>query len=70
MNLVFKQCNLPLKNITDCTFYKSCCVGKSYRLPSHESVSAYSPLELIFIDLLGPAHITSHARYKYYVSFY
>jgi len=49
--------------------FKSYCTGKSHRLPSHESNSAYFPLELIFTDLWGPAHITSHASYKYYVSF-
>jgi len=29
----------------------------------------YSPLELIFTDLWDPVHPTSHAGYKYYVSF-
>lgn len=47
----------------------SCCAGKSHRLPSSDSSSAYSPLELIFTDLWGPAHISSYAGYKYYVSF-
>jgi len=69
MNLVFKHCNLSLPNKIDSIFYKSCWGGKSHRLPSHESKSVYSPLELIFTDLWGPTHITSHVGYKYYVAF-
>ena len=44
-------------------------MGKSHKLPSHTSISVYSPLELIFIDLWGPSHLTSYAGYKCYVSF-
>lgn len=34
MKIVLQQCNIPLfnKNVVD--FCASCCVGKSYRLPS------------------------------------
>jgi len=69
MHLVFKHCNLSFPNKVDSIFCQSCCAGKSHRLPSHDSKYVYSPLELIFTDLWGPAHITSHTGYKYYVTF-
>ena len=40
-----------------------------HMLPSHSSTSVYSPLELIFIDLWGPYHLTSYFGFKYCVSF-
>jgi len=69
MHLVFKYCNLSFPNKVDHVFCQSCCAGKSHRLPSHDSKFVYSPLELIFTDLCGPAHITSHIGFKYYVTF-
>jgi len=69
MNLVLKECNISLHNKADSNLYKSSCAGKSHRLPSHDSVSIYSPLELKFANLWGSVDITSDAGYKYYVSF-
>ena len=69
MKIVLKQCNISQlnKNITE--FCSSCCMGKTHRLPSHSSISVYSPLELLFTDLWGPSHVTSYVGYTYYVSF-
>lgn len=69
MQIVLKQCKIPVSNRVDCHFCLTCCAGKSHRLPSHIFNSVYSSLEVSFTDLWGPAHLTSHARYIYYVSF-
>jgi len=67
MKLVFNHCNISSSNIIVSDFCSSCCMGKSHRLPSHSSTSIYSPLELVFIDLWGPSHLTSYAGFKYCV---
>nr|KYP59279.1 Retrovirus-related Pol polyprotein from transposon TNT 1-94 [Cajanus cajan] len=69
LKLVLTQCNLLPSNTYVTEFCLSCCVGKS-RLPSSASQIVYSaPLDLIFIDLWGPSHITSFSGYIYYVAF-
>ena len=63
-------CNIAPFNKNVSEFCSSCYVGNSHRLPSSISETVYStPLELIFTDLWGPSHITSHSGYAYYVSF-
>nr|KYP32713.1 Retrovirus-related Pol polyprotein from transposon TNT 1-94 [Cajanus cajan] len=69
MKLVMNHCKISPSNKIDSHFCSSCCMGKSHKLPSYTSNSVYSPLELIFTNIWGPSHITSYARYKYYVSF-
>ena len=69
LKLVLDQCNISSSNKVVTDFCASCCVGKSHRLSSHASTSVYSPLELVFIDLWGPSHLTSYSGFKYYVSF-
>jgi len=67
--LVFNHCNISPSNKKLSVFCSS-CMGKSHRLPSHTSISVYSPLELIiFTNLWEPSHLTSYAGFKYYVSF-
>ena len=69
MKIVLTHCNIASLNKNSTGFCASCCMGKFYKLPSHSSTSAYSPLELIFTNLWGLSHITSYSSYKYYVSF-
>lgn len=50
------QCNVPVPIKYNFTFCQACCLGKSHRLSSHSSSIVYTfPLELVFIDLWGPA---------------
>jgi len=69
LKLVFDQCNISSSNKMILDFCASSCMGKSHRLSSHSSTLVYSPLELIFIDLWGPFHLTSYSGFKFYVSF-
>ena len=69
MKIVLNHCNISHLNKNFTEFCSSCCMGKAHRLPSHNSTSVYSPLELIFTDLWGPSHVPSYAGYTYYVSF-
>lgn len=45
-----------------CTTY---CLGKIHRIPSQISNSVYSPLDLLFADVWGPAPMLSTSGYKY-----
>ena len=69
MKIVLTHCNIASLNKNSTGFCASCCMGRSHRLPSHNSTSVYSPLELIFTNLWGPSHIPSYSGYKNYVSF-
>ncbi|KAL2348428.1 hypothetical protein Fmac_002428 [Flemingia macrophylla] len=70
LKLVLNHCKVPSSNNNVNEFCSSCCVGKSHRLPSSVSRTIYSaPLELIFTDMWGPSHISSHSGHVYYVSF-
>jgi len=51
MKIVLNHCNISHLNKNFTEFCSSCCMGKNHRLPSHNSTSLYSPLELIFTDL-------------------
>ncbi|KAK9073175.1 hypothetical protein SSX86_007499 [Deinandra increscens subsp. villosa] len=47
-----------------------CQMSKSHRLPFDDNLKRAShPLEIVHCDLWGPAPITSHEGYKYYVAF-
>jgi len=57
----------PNKSVTD--FCSACCLGKSHRLPSVNSNTAYNaPLELLFCDLWGPASVESHGGFSYFLT--
>lgn len=70
LKIVLNQCNITPSNKNFVEFCNSCAVGKSHRIPSHNSSTVYStPLELIFTDLWGPSHITSENGFRFYLSF-
>ena len=69
MKIVLNHCNISHLNKSFIEFCSSYCMGKAHGLPSHNSTSVYSPLELIFTDLWGPSHVPSYAGYTYYVFF-
>ena len=48
----------------------SCLSNKSHKLPfGTSSISCTKPLEIIYIDVWGPAPIISYDHYRYYVIF-
>ena len=51
-------------------FCDACVFGKATQLPFKDSTTAYnSPLQLIYIDIWGPAPILSSTGARYYISF-
>ena len=51
-------------------FCDSCVIAKIHQLPYHVSNTQYmKPLEMIFIDIWGPAHEYSIDGHQYYISF-
>jgi len=58
MQIVLKHCKISLSNKVNFYFCSSFSVGKSLKLLSHASKFVYSPLELVFTYLWGPAHLT------------
>lgn len=70
LRMVLNHCKIDPSNKMPIDFCSSCCLGKLHRLPSTDSKKIYSsPLGLIYTDLWGPSHVTSHSGYVYYVSF-
>ena len=69
LKLALTSCNISVPHKCNFTVCKACCLGKSHRLPSHTSTTVYSrPLELVYIDLWGPAATTSSCGYVYFLT--
>jgi len=67
---VLKNCNVKTSSCDQFSFCEACQFGKLYLLPFKFSSShAKEPLELIHIDVWGPAPILSPSDFKYYVLF-
>nr|KYP38387.1 Retrovirus-related Pol polyprotein from transposon TNT 1-94 [Cajanus cajan] len=65
-----KICNIHIPTVNKISdFCDSCCIAKSHRLPSQPSSSVYSkPLELVFLDVWGPASLESSWGYMYFLT--
>jgi len=51
-------------------FCESCVLAKSHQLPFSSSTTVYTaPLQLVFIDIWGPAPLTASCGARYYISF-
>nr|KYP63396.1 Retrovirus-related Pol polyprotein from transposon TNT 1-94 [Cajanus cajan] len=63
-------CNIRIPHINKTSnFCDSCCVAKSHKLPSKTSTTVYSkPLELVFLDVWGPASLDSSCGYLYFLT--
>lgn len=62
--------DITTPNKNDISLCKSCCLGKSHRLPAPASYTAYTqPFELIHSDLWGPSPSPSLSGYSYYIAF-
>jgi len=60
LRLVLNHCKIPISKKNVFEFCTTCYVGKSQRLHASLSETIYNqPLELIYSDLWGPAHIPS-----------
>ena len=67
---VLSKCNVTHINKMDSNFRSSCCLGKIHRFSFSLSRTAYTkPLELIHLDLWGPAPVLSNSGYRYYIHF-
>ena len=63
------RCNVSVPIKSNFTVCSACCLGKAHRLPSHTSTTIYTrPLELVYIDLWGPASTVSSCGYLYFLS--
>nr|KYP44418.1 Retrovirus-related Pol polyprotein from transposon TNT 1-94 [Cajanus cajan] len=65
-----KICNIHIPTVNKISdFCDSCCIAKSHRLPSQPSFYVYSkPLELVFLDVWGPASLESSCGYMYFLT--
>ena len=63
--------SLPVTNsISSSSHCDACLCNKSHKLPfGTVSISCTQPLEVLFIDVWGPAPVISFDRYRYYVIF-
>ncbi|KAK0574427.1 hypothetical protein LWI29_023559 [Acer saccharum] len=63
--------NLPIpKSATSFSYCPACLCNKSHKLPFGTStLVSNKPLEIIFTDVWGPAHVPSFDNFKYYVIF-
>jgi len=51
-------------------FCDSCVVAKSHQLPFSLSHTIYTaPLQLVFVDIWGPSHVTARDGSTYYIAF-
>ncbi|KAL5827946.1 hypothetical protein ACOSQ3_019791 [Xanthoceras sorbifolium] len=69
LNKIMQKLHVPcnIATLHCCDSYK---MGKLHRLFfSRSSISAKGPLELVYIDLWGPAPIVSKEGYRYYIAF-
>ena len=65
---VLNSCNVAYSSTT--RFCEPCIHGKHHQLPFHTSLSQYTtPLELVFIDIWGPAPVCASNGARYYISF-
>ena len=65
---VLNECNISYTSQKQ--FCAPCIRGKLHQLPFHTSVSQYTePLQLIFIDIWGPAPVCASNGARYYISF-
>lgn len=64
-----QQCSITIPSKPNNTVCTACFLGKSHRLPSHTSTTVYtSPLQLVFVDLWGPASVQSTCGYHYFLT--
>nr|KYP34400.1 Retrovirus-related Pol polyprotein from transposon TNT 1-94 [Cajanus cajan] len=65
-----QTCNIHLPTVNKISdFCDSCCIAKSHRIPSQSSTTVYSkPLELVFLDVWGPASLESSCGYLYFLT--
>ena len=69
LKLALTSCNVSIPNKSNFTVCSACCLGKAHRLPSHPSTSIYTrPLELVYIDLWGPASTVSSCGFQYFLT--
>nr|KYP52909.1 Retrovirus-related Pol polyprotein from transposon TNT 1-94 [Cajanus cajan] len=63
-------CNIRIPHVNKISnFCDSCCVAKSHKLPSKTSTTVYSKsLELVFLDVWGPASLDSSCGYLYFLT--
>jgi len=51
-------------------FCDACTIAKSHKLPFKDSITVYhTPLQLLFMDILGPASVIASCGSRYYISF-
>jgi len=63
---VMKLCNVTCKKHD--FFCQTCAIVKSHQLPFNDSLTVYTkPLQLVFIDIWGPSHVSSSNGSKYYI---
>ena len=61
---------LPTTQLPKSYICESCCLSKAHKLPfSASSQTSNKPLELVHSNLWGPAPVTSHFSFQYYVIF-
>nr|KYP69731.1 Retrovirus-related Pol polyprotein from transposon TNT 1-94 [Cajanus cajan] len=65
-----KSCNIHVPTVNKISYFcDSCCIAKSHRIPSQSSTTIYSkPLELVFLDVWGPASLESSCGYSYFLT--
>ncbi|GMJ01095.1 hypothetical protein HRI_003778700 [Hibiscus trionum] len=69
LDFISKNCNISFHGNKDNFFCEACKLGKSHKLKFISSLIVYNqPLQLIQIDLWGPAPLLSN-NYRYYISF-
>jgi len=65
---VINMCKVSYR--TKPTFCDTCSVAKMHQLPFHNSSTVYiEPLELVFMDIWGPAPKTATNGSRYYIAF-
>lgn len=67
---VLQSCNTRCSMSNEIKFCDACALGKHHALPFTCSKTVYTkPLQLIICDIWGPAYISSHNGFRYYISF-
>jgi len=65
---ILNQCNIACTSKSG--FCDVCVQGKAHKLPFSSSTTVYTlPLQLIYIDIWGPAYMHATNGEKYYISF-
>ncbi|KAK0588332.1 hypothetical protein LWI29_038180 [Acer saccharum] len=71
LHKILQSYNLPVvKSRSSFSSCSACLCNKSHKLPfGKSSLSSNKPLEILFTDVWGPAHISSFDNSRYYVLF-